>query len=369
MQSQVRRRIAFGITTGGLLAGGGLGFAHADTAGPGSGTAGPTAGGSPGILSGNSVQIPVDIPINVCGVTANVVGLLNPAAHNACENSGGATASGGAAGAAGAAAPDSADGGDGATAVGGAQGSPGILSGNNVQIPVDIPVNACGNSVNVVGVGNAAAHNHCANHGGTDHGATAATGATGGSPGILSGNNVQVPVHVPLNVCGDTVNVVGIANPAVHNGCVNHGGATATGGSGSGTTAGDSPGILSGNSLQIPVDIPVNVCGNSVNVVGVGNAAALNECQNHGGAVAGPPSAPPSIPPFGNPPTIVPGTHITVPGTPRSIGGETGGTQPAPATGTLAHTGADGLMLAPISAALIGGGALLYRRFRPNGTF
>ncbi|NUR61650.1 MAG: chaplin [Catenulispora sp.] len=302
MQSQVRRRIAFGITTGGLLAGGGFGFAHADTAGPDSGTAGQTAGGSPGILSGNSVQIPVDIPINVCGVTANVVGLLNPAAHNACENSGGATATGGA-----------------TTAT----------TGDSDTAP-------------------------------------AAAGGAHGSPGVLSGNNVQAPVHVPLNVCGDTVNVVGIGNAAAHNTCANHGGATATGGSGTGTTAGGSPGILSGNSIQIPIDIPVNVCGNSVNVVGVGNAAVHNHCENHGGAIAGPPSAPPSIPPIGQPPTIVPGTHVTLPGTPRSIGGET---PPAGATGTLAHTGSDALMLAPIGAALIGGGAFLYRRFRPDGSF
>src|SRR2546423_3820476 len=95
MQSPMKRRIAFGLTTGGLLAGGGLGFAHADSTGTGSGTTGTTAGGSPGILSGNTIQVPVDIPINVCGVTANVVGLLNPAAHNGCANEGGATATGG----------------------------------------------------------------------------------------------------------------------------------------------------------------------------------------------------------------------------------------------------------------------------------
>jgi LPXTG-motif cell wall-anchored protein len=31
----------------------------------------------------------------------------------------------------------------------------------------------------------------------------------------------------------------------------------------------------------------------------------------------------------------------------------------------LAHTGADGLMLAPIGAALMGGGAFMYRKFKP----
>ncbi|MFE5113455.1 chaplin, partial [Streptomyces sp. NPDC056663] len=32
------------------------------------------------------VQAPVDIPVNVCGNTVNVIGVLNPAAGNACIN-------------------------------------------------------------------------------------------------------------------------------------------------------------------------------------------------------------------------------------------------------------------------------------------
>ncbi|MFE0803496.1 chaplin ChpD [Streptomyces sp. NPDC058812] len=48
-----------------------------------------------------------------------------------------------------------------------------------------------------------------------------AKGAAVGSPGVLSGNVTQVPVHVPINVCGNTVNVVGLLNPAFGNVCVN----------------------------------------------------------------------------------------------------------------------------------------------------
>ncbi|MGW1768750.1 chaplin [Streptomyces sp. NPDC002073] len=48
-----------------------------------------------------------------------------------------------------------------------------------------------------------------------------AQGAAIGSPGVLSGNVVQVPVHVPINVCGNTVNVIGLLNPAFGNTCVN----------------------------------------------------------------------------------------------------------------------------------------------------
>ncbi|MFJ8661686.1 chaplin ChpH [Streptomyces sp. NPDC093795] len=48
-----------------------------------------------------------------------------------------------------------------------------------------------------------------------------AQGAAIASPGIISGNVVQVPVHVPVNVCGNTVNVIGLLNPAFGNTCVN----------------------------------------------------------------------------------------------------------------------------------------------------
>ncbi|WP_031077478.1 chaplin [Streptomyces sp. NRRL S-118] len=46
-------------------------------------------------------------------------------------------------------------------------------------------------------------------------------GAAVGSPGVISGNLVQVPVHIPINLCGNTVDLVGILNPAFGNVCVN----------------------------------------------------------------------------------------------------------------------------------------------------
>ncbi|ARF54586.1 chaplin [Streptomyces gilvosporeus] len=48
-----------------------------------------------------------------------------------------------------------------------------------------------------------------------------AHGAAVGSPGIVSGNVIQAPVSVPANVCGNSINIVGILNPAVGNVCVN----------------------------------------------------------------------------------------------------------------------------------------------------
>ncbi|MFI6768521.1 chaplin [Streptomyces sp. NPDC050355] len=48
-----------------------------------------------------------------------------------------------------------------------------------------------------------------------------AQGASLHSPGVLSGNTTQIPVHVPANVCGNTVNIVGLLNPTFGNTCVN----------------------------------------------------------------------------------------------------------------------------------------------------
>ncbi|MEV8035329.1 chaplin [Streptomyces sp. NPDC086182] len=227
------------------------------------------------------------------------------------------------------------------------------------------------------------------------HADSAANGTAAGSPGVISGNTVQLPVHVPVNLCGNTLNVVGLLNPAAGNRCADvsagggtaasgggrHGGAGAHGagthggrgtgggggayggGHGRGDTGGgavahgggkDSPGVLSGNGLQLPVDLPVNVSGNSVTVVGLGNASAGNESVNTSG---GKPRQPhhPAKPRPSTPPAVAPEPGTRGQARPRSG-----------AVASLAHTGADQAMPAlAASAALLLGGAVLYRRFRP----
>ncbi|MCL2729372.1 MAG: chaplin [Actinomycetia bacterium] len=209
----------------------------------------------------------------------------------------------------------------------------------------------------------------------------AADGDTAGSPGVLSGNSVQAPVHIPINVCGNTIDVIGLLNPASGNACANtsdttacppgtpdrahpdqqadatrkgrHAGAAADesaassgarsgGGAHASGAAHRSPGLLSGNMLQLPIDVPVNVVGNSVNVVGVGNPASGNTGVNSE-------SAPPQH--------AAPPAHLPIPAPPAPVA------QSAP---TLAHTGADGLGWAGAGSVstLIAGGSL-YRRFRP----
>ncbi|MEV0111686.1 chaplin, partial [Streptomyces sp. NPDC050844] len=120
-----------------------------------------------------------------------------------------------------------------ADADGAASDSPGILSGNSVQAPVDAPVNACGNSVDAVGAANPAADNSCANSGDStaprerpdkteptaDTKATAAQGEAKKSPGALADNIVQALREVPGNLCGNVGDVVGALSPAIGDSC------------------------------------------------------------------------------------------------------------------------------------------------------
>ncbi|WP_323445180.1 chaplin [Streptomyces yaizuensis] len=48
-----------------------------------------------------------------------------------------------------------------------------------------------------------------------------AQGAAIGSPGVGSGNVVQVPVHVPINICGNSIGLISALNPPIGNTCIN----------------------------------------------------------------------------------------------------------------------------------------------------
>jgi hypothetical protein len=230
--------------------------------------------------------------------------------------------------------------------------------------------------------------------GGAAHADSGASGSSTNSPGVLSGNSVQAPVHAPVNVCGNTVNVVGLLNPAMGNKCVNtgvksgggsgssgeHGNHGGSGGSDAGGHTGGSPGVGSGNHVEAPVDAPVNVCGNSVDIIGIGTTTTANDCANDGGhGETAPPQGGQVTPPGGperpgNPVEAGPGA----PNTPPSSGDERAGdshNQPGAqsvaqprAAAQLAHTGSDlpmGLAL-PVGAGALLAGAMLYRKARAS---
>jgi hypothetical protein len=75
----IQKVVAAAAATGGLvLAGAGLAVADAGAQG--------AAVNSPGVVSGTVRQVPVPVPVHVCGHTISVIGLLNPAFGNTCVN-------------------------------------------------------------------------------------------------------------------------------------------------------------------------------------------------------------------------------------------------------------------------------------------
>ncbi|WP_406727483.1 chaplin [Streptomyces sp. GD-15H] len=281
-----------------------------------------------------------------------------------------------------------------AHAEGVATDSSGVLSGNNVQVPVEVPVNVCGNTVGAVSAFNEASGNVCGNtshksghqtghqsehksghqtghqaghrssaersHGGHEGGGAHAEGVTKGSHGVASGNLVQVPVHAPVNVCGNNVDVVGAFNEASDNDCRNtsRGGHDGGGAYAEGAAKG-SHGVLSGNLVQVPLDVPVNVCGNNVGLVGLFNSTHGNDCSNGPDRSPEPEHDTEDRTPL-SPPTRThtpPPTHVV--DTPPQAVDEPG------APPHLAETGSEGVLVASAAGAtLLVGGALLYRRGR-----
>jgi hypothetical protein len=79
--NNMKKAAILAVVAGGVVgAGGGAAYASSDADG--------AAVGSPGVLSGNVIQMPVHVPVNICGNTAQLVGLLNPAFGNTCINAG-----------------------------------------------------------------------------------------------------------------------------------------------------------------------------------------------------------------------------------------------------------------------------------------
>src|ERR1700683_4425507 len=151
-----------------------------------------------------------------------------------------------------------------------------VLSGNTVNAPVSLPVNVCGVAVTLLGGANAG----CAG-GAASNTVIAGGGSGGGGNGnagvasVGSGKIVILPISAPVNVCGVSGAVGGFANSGCKGGAVSNtviaGGGSGGGGNGN---AGDIS-ALSGNTLNAPVSAPVNVCGIAAAVVGFANGACV----------------------------------------------------------------------------------------------
>ena len=146
-----------------------------------------------------------------------------------------------------------------------------ILGGNQVVAPITAPVNVCGNAISVFGGSDAACKGGAAvKSGGKGRAGSGAGGnRTSGRGSILGGNQVVAPVTAPVNVCGTAVAVAGGAKAGCKGGAAVKSGGKGRAGSGAGGNRTSGRGsILGGNQVVAPITAPVNVCGTAVAVAG-----------------------------------------------------------------------------------------------------
>src|ERR1700736_5384828 len=85
----------------------------------------------------------------------------------------------------------------------------------------------------------------------------AGTDTTSGANSLLGGNQIKLPISVPINISGNAAAAGGIAAAA------SKGGATVRneGDPGSGMTTSGNHSLGGGNQLDAPISVPLNVCG------------------------------------------------------------------------------------------------------------
>lgn len=197
---------------------------------------------------------------------------------------------------------------------------------------------------------------------------TDATGAAGGSPGVVSGNNVQAPVDVPVSACGNSIDLAALLNPAFGNSCANAPGSdehtgdraddASYGDSGDDSPGYGSTGCDSGYGAE-------GSPGNTPPPYGEETSPPCSETPSPSPTPPSPTPTPSSPSPTPPPPSRTPPSPSPTPSTPSPTpppGGHHQGSPP-----TLPHTGSDReamLAASAASAALIAGGTMLYRRGR-----
>ncbi|WP_203710681.1 chaplin family protein, partial [Asanoa siamensis] len=244
--------------------------------------------GNYGLANGTQVVVPIQAPINLCGNSIALIG----GAFASCD--GGAVAVNGGGGQE---APQ--DNGyrkhhddefakaegkykagkkHGKDALGGgsnivSSGNYGLLNGTQVVVPIQVPINVAGNAIGVIGgafaqaTGGAVAVNESARAEGYDSRGrqTEANLISANNFGALNGTQVYAPIQVPINVCGNAIALIGGAFASCG------GGAVAVNESAreeANLISTNNFGALNGTQLYAPIQIPINVCGNAIALIG-----------------------------------------------------------------------------------------------------
>src|SRR5437762_9265252 len=248
MKSWVRKSLKVGVPSAGILLAGGAAAHAADSS------------NTFGAANGNQVAVPVTAPITVGG---NALGVLGNAS---ASHSGGS-----------AAIAPAATGGSSTTS-----GHVGVLNGNQAAVSLLAPVSVTGNAPGVLGSGTAASTGGAAPAMVSPH--AAGSSSTSGHFGVLNGNQIQVPIVAPVDISGNALGLLGGASASSSGGAAANTVSPNLGGS---ETTGDSFGIGNGNQIIVPVVVPIDVCGNGLGVLGTATAACGGGTGGTGGTGGG----------------------------------------------------------------------------------
>ena len=240
MRNTLRYSFATALTAGLVLAPFSAAFAN------------PETDGSGGVGSGNQVVVPADVEADLCGNSLAILGISQAKCTEVSEvlyesSEKGATT----------------------------DGSGGVASGNQIILPVDAAIDACGNSLSILGLSKA----ECVTvvEALEEEGDGAASPTTDGSGGVASGNQIVVPVDAAIDICGNSVAVLGASKAecttiinVIHASPDNEAAPTTDG----------SGGVASGNQVVVPVDAAVNICGNAVSVLGISEASCFEKISD-----------------------------------------------------------------------------------------
>ncbi len=156
----------------------------------------------------------------------------------------------------------------------------GILSGLDIEAPINAPVDVNGLAVGILGDAATTSPDVAP----TSTAAPTADVAGGDSDGIASGAAVAAPVNAPISVDTVALGVLGDASST--------GGTASTGATEAPTAtigSGDSDGVASGASAASPVNIPVTIDGLAVGVAG--DASTDGSGDGEGASTASAPTA------------------------------------------------------------------------------
>jgi hypothetical protein len=150
----------------------------------------PTAGQG---TSGHRIDLPVPVPVTVCGIEVGVGGKAEGDCPDKDKDKGESAAE--------------------TThqhALPGNKG--GLLSDNQVNVPISVPVTVCGNAVALLGDARASCDRPQEQAAGVPYAQPAAAADDPGTGGVLAGNGLNVSAEAPLTVCGNAVGIAGDAD-------------------------------------------------------------------------------------------------------------------------------------------------------------